>query len=237
MMIIVCRLWLQLLLLQALQVPLNGSFSEVFTVFQQPARLASLKHAAAGVYTERRFMLKELSVHALALGLPVAGGVAGLQLWQLGYRYYREYLIGLCYALPLGSRLKAVAGLNYRRAGPGAEAGLDWQLSPQFNMGLHLYHPRGDDAASSVTLGYQASAQVRLEAALRKEAGRPLAVCVLGVYRPVKRFVVMGGWATQPVYQFAGVGYGAAHWRLGVTGSFHQTLGITPGILWVWGRE
>lgn len=237
MIVIVCQLCLQLLLMQAPRIPVNGSFSEVFNVFQNPARLASMKQAAAGVYSERRFMLQELGVHALALGMPVAGGVAGLKLWQMGYRLYREHLAGLSYALPLGRRLKASVGLNYRQGGLGGEAGVDWQLTPQFNMGLQVYHPRAEDAANMVTLGYQASAQVRMEAVLRKDVLAPLSVRVLCAYRPVEYLVLFGGWATQPVFQFAGVGYGGRNWRIGMTGSFHSTLGLTPGISLVWGKE
>ncbi|MBO9154891.1 hypothetical protein ACFOTA_21935 [Chitinophaga sp. GCM10012297] len=237
MIVIVCQLCLQLLLMQVPRIPANGSFSEVFNVFQNPARLASVKHVAAGVYAERRFMLREIGVHALALGMPVAGGVAGLKLWQMGYRLYREHLAGLSYALPLEKRLKVAVGLNYRDGGLGGEAGVDWQLTPQFNMGLHLYHPGANDAAGMVTLGYQASDQVRMEAALRKEVLMPLSVRVTCAYRPVKYLVLLGGWATQPVFQFAGVGYGGRNWRIGMTGSFHSTLGITPGISLVWEKE
>src|SRR5687768_2748308 len=176
MIVIVCQLCLQLLVVQSPRVPVNGSFSEVFSVFQNPARLASLKHVTAGAHTEQRFMLKELSVQALALGMPLAGGVIGIKLWQLGYRYFREPLLGLGYALPLGDRLKVAASLNYRRGGAGAEIGVDWQPAPLFNIGLHLYHPGSDDAAGMVTLGYRASGQVMLDAALRKDLLMPLSV-------------------------------------------------------------
>ncbi|WP_123864624.1 hypothetical protein [Chitinophaga barathri] len=237
MIVIVCQLCLQLLVVQAPRIPVNGSFSEVFSVFQNPARLVSLQHVTAGLYTERRFMLRELSMHALALGMPLAGGVMGVKLWQLGYRYYREQLFGLGYALPLGKRLRAAAGFNYRRGGVGGELGVDWLLTPQLNMGVHLYHPGSDDAASMVMLGYKASEQVMMEAAFRKDVSMPLSVRVQCTYWPVKRFLVLGGWATQPVYQYAGIGYGVEKWRIGVTGSFHHTLGITPGISLVWGKE
>lgn len=237
MIVIVCQLCLQLLTMQAPRIPVGGSFSEVFSVFQNPARMASLEHFTAGAYTERRFMLRELSVQALALGVPLAGGVIGVKLWQLGYRLYREQLLGLGYALPLGKKLKAAAGLNYRPGGAGGELGVDWQLTSQFNMGMHLYHPGGNDAAGMVTLGYRASEQLRLEAVMRKDVTMPLSVRVQCAYSPLKRFVVLGGWATQPVYHFAGIGYGGGRWKIGVTGSFHYTLGITPGISLLWGRE
>ncbi|WP_346316005.1 hypothetical protein [Chitinophaga sp. YIM B06452] len=236
MIVIVC-FCLQFLTMQAPRIPAGGSFSEVFSVFQNPARLALLEHFTAGAYTERRFMLRELSVQALAFGMPLAGGVIGIKLWQLGYRLYREQLFGLGYALPLGSRLKAAASLNYSRGGMGGELGVDWQLTSQFNMGMHLYHPGSDDAAGMVTLGYRASEQLRLEAVMRKDVTMPMSVRVQCAYLPLKRFMVLGGWATQPVYQFAGIGYGGERWKIGVTGSFHHTLGITPGISLVWGKE
>jgi hypothetical protein len=211
-----------------------GGFSPVFNVFGNPGAMAALPHVTAGVYTERRFMLKEMSVYAAALGVPVSAGVLGLKLWQYGFPLYRRQLAGLGYALPLGERLCAGVCLNYGTAGFEGELGLQWQLTKEVGVGLHYRAP--ERAAGIYTAGifYAPSSTVRLEGEWRKEAHWPLVTRVQCRYRPAAALTLLAGFSAAPATQFAGAAFRAGRLQIGVTGSYHSLLGVTPGVMMVW---
>ncbi len=250
MFLIVCCLCAQSLSAQFPRFPLAEGISGVFSAFTHPALMADLKHPAAGIYTERRFMLRELSVFALGAGIPFSKGVLGVKYWQTGYRVFREQLIGLGYSLPLGDRLRAAVYLDHqsaraqgfsRRAMIG-EAGVSWRLTGRFGVRVHIFNPAGSGNGRpplcySAGLHYSLSPQFLVDAVWVKEEGKPVSIQVSGLYRPLKDCWLQGGFASQPVCQFAGLGFRTGDIRIGVSGSYHLNLGITPGIAVVWGRE
>ena len=129
---------------------------------------------------ERRFMLKEISGYALTLGAPVSAGSLGMMLWRYGYALYREQLLGLAYALPLGNRLKAGLQLDYRRtqmpgygtAGITGRLGLVGCLTEQCRIGLQVFNPSGSGGPPAVYiagLGYEPSAKFLLEAEWKRK--------------------------------------------------------------------
>jgi hypothetical protein len=244
---IVCSLYALLLLAQPPRLPSIGvyglKFTEVFAADRNAAALAGIKKYTAGVYAERRFMLKEMNGYALNAALPVASGTIGVRLKQFGFSLYKEQMFGVGYALPLGKKLSTGIHLNYhmqrapqfREAGMMAECGILWQIAERVGLGvnvagkgLKLY---------TMGIGYAPSSQFLIEAECRKEEGKPLSTLIDAIYRPLQRFWLVGGFAAQPVYQFAGVGFVLRNMRIAVTGSRHQLLGFTPGITVTWEAE
>ncbi|WP_343303777.1 hypothetical protein AAHN97_19625 [Chitinophaga niabensis] len=247
---IICSLCALLLLAQPPRLPSIGvyslKFTEVFAADRNPAALAGIKKYTAGIYAERRFMLKEMSGYALNGALPVAAGTMGIRIKQFGFSLYKEQMFGLGYALPLGKKLKAGIHLNYNmqrapqfnEAGMIAECGVLWQIAEQVGIGVNVFNPAGKGLKLyTLGMGYAPSSQLLIEAECRKEEGKPLSTLVDGVYRPLQRFWLLGGFATQPVYQFAGLGFVLRNMRISVTGSRHQLLGFTPGITVIWEAE
>lgn len=234
---IVCQLCMQLLCVQFPQFPAGGGFSKVFNVFRNPAAIAGLPQATAGLYTERRFLLKEMNVYAMALGIPVSAGAIGIKLWQFGFPLYRQQLAGLGYALPLGSRLQAAVCLNYWMKGLDAELGLVWKLTREIGVGLHLWGPGKETGVYTAGISYMPSPGLRLEGEWRKELHMPLMMRIQCLYRPADALVLLAGFSAAPATQFAGAAFRAGRLQIGVTGSYHLLLGITPGISLVWGGE
>lgn len=250
MLTIVCSLCALLLLAQPPRLPSIGvyslKFTEVFAADRNPAALTGIKKYTAGVYAERRFMLKEMSGYALNAALPVASGTIGLRMKQFGFSLYKEQMFGVGYALPLGKKLSTGIYLNYnmqsapqfRQAGMIAECGVRWQIAERIGLGINVFNPAGKGLnLYTMGIGYTPSPQLLIEAECRKEEGKPLSTLVDVVYRPLQRFWLLGGFATQPVYQFAGLGFVLRNMRIGVTGSRHQLLGFTPGIMVTWEAE
>ncbi|MRG47434.1 hypothetical protein GFS24_20100 [Chitinophaga sp. SYP-B3965] len=191
-------------------------------------------------------MIKEMSGYALNAALPVTPGTIGIHINQFGFRLYKEQQFGIGYAMPLGKKLNAGAHLHYSierapqysRTFVTAEAGLLWQIAERLGIGANVVNPTGKGVKLyTMGLGYEASPQVLIEAEWRKEEGQPLSTWIDGIYRPLKRFWLLGGFATQPVYQFAGVGFLLRNMRISITGSRHQLLGFTPGIALTWAAE
>ena len=250
MLAIVCSLCALLLLAQPPRLPSIGGYSlkftEVFAGDRNPAALAGIKKYTAGVYAERRFMLKEMSGYALNAALPIASGTIGVRLKQFGFNLYKEQMLGVGYALPLGKKLSTGIHLNYsmqrapqfREAGMIAECGVLWQIAERVGLGINVFNPAGKGLKLyTMGIGYTPSSQLLIEAECRKEEGKTLSTLVDAVYRPMQRFWLLGGFATQPVYQFAGLGFVLRKMRIGVTGSRHQLLGFTPGIMVTWEAE
>lgn len=243
MLAIVCNLCALLFMAQPTRLPSIGvysrNFTEVFAANRNAAALAGLKKYTAGVYAERRFMLKEMSGYALNGALPVAPGIISTRVAQFGYRLYKEQLLSVGYALPLGKKLRAGVHLNYNmQRAPQfsetfmmAELGLLWQIAEHLGIGANVFNPTGKGLKLyTIGIGYEPSPQVLIEAEWRKEEGKPLSTLVDGIYRPLRRCWLLGGFATQPVYQFAGIGFLLRNMRISITGSRHQLLGFTPGI-------
>lgn len=250
MLAIVCSLCALLLLAQPPRLPSIGvyslKFTEVFSADRNPAALAGIKKYTAGIYAERRFMLKEMSGYALNGALPVASGTIGIRIKQFGFSLYKEQMFGAGYALPLGEKLKAGIHLDYnmqrapqfKEAGMIAECGVLWQIAERVGLGVNVFNPTGKGLKLyTMGVGYAPSSQLLIEAECRKEEGRPLSTLVDGIYRPLQRFWLLGGFATQPVYQFAGLGFLLRNMRIGIIGSRHQLLGFTPGITVTWEAE
>lgn len=250
MLAIVCSLYALLLLAQPPRLPSAGvyslKFTEVFAADRNPAALAGIKKYTAGVYAERRFMLKEMSGYALNAALPVASGTMGIRIKQFGFSLYKEQMFGTGYALPLGRKVSAGIHLNYnmqrapqfRETEMIAECGVLWQITERAGIGINVFNPSGKGLKLyTMGIGYTPSSQLLIEAECRKEAGKPPGTLVDAVYRPLKGFWLLGGFATQPVYQFAGVGFLLRNVRISVTGSRHQLLGFTPGIAVTWEAE
>ena len=226
-----------LLCVQSPQLPAGGGFSTVFSVFRNPGAMADLRHPSAGLYTERRFMLREMNVYALAVGMPLSGGVIGLKVWQFGFPLYREQLLGIGYALPLGERLKAAVSLNYLLRRFDAELGLLWQLTDALRIGVHLWAPGRQTGVYTAGVYYRPTAGLRLEGEWRKEAQLPLYTRVQCLYRPADVVLLLAGFSASPAMPFAGAAFRTGQLQIGVTGSYHLMLGITPGITVVWGTE
>lgn len=233
---IVCKLCM-LVCMQSPQFPPGGGFSAVFNIFRNPGALADVRHPAAGLYTERRFMLNELNVYALALSTPLSAGVLGLKLWQFGFPLYREQLAGIGYALPLGDRLKAAVCLNYLVRGFDGELGLLWKLTEEVNIGLHVWGPGRKTGIYSAGIYYMPSAGLRLEGEWRKEANMPLLTRVQCLYRPASALLLLAGFSAAPAAPFMGAAFRVSRLQIGVTGSYHTLLGITPGITLTWEQQ
>lgn len=228
----------------------SNRFADAFSFSANQGSLAAVKSFAAGVYSERRFLLKALSAYSAALVVPSASGNFGFKGDYVGDADYNESSLGLAYARTLGSKAAVGVQFNYvglKAAGYGSastvnfDAGFLFHLSSQLNAGLHVYNPIaaswGKDnleklpAVYSVGLGYDVSQQVYLGAEAEKVEDQPLGVNAGIHYQIAAKLITRIGVHSATSSYYFGFGVQLKSLRLDATVSVHPYLGTTPGLL------
>jgi len=127
------------------------AFSDFWAVNNNQAGIAGINNIKAGFYYENRFMLKELSLKALALVYPAKSGVFGFNYSHLGYSMYNEQKLGLAYAKSFGKRFSAGLQFDYlnthiadnygNKSAFTFELGIQAKLNDKLELGAHLFNP------------------------------------------------------------------------------------------------
>lgn len=226
---------------------------DVFSFHSNQAALAQVKNFSAGVYTERRFMLKELSLYNVGLALPTHSGNFGFDARYFGFTDYNETQLGLAYARNLGEKVDLGVQFNYYNVQIPAygnasvinfEVSAIMHLTDKLNAGIHVYNPVGgkfgkdeQEKLSSVYsggLGYEASEKFFISTEIEKEEGQPVNVNAGIQYKLLPQLIARGGISTATSSMYFGVGIGWRSMRLDVTTSYHQQLGTTPGLMLIY---
>jgi hypothetical protein len=222
---------------------------DVFSFRANQAALARLDHASAGIYSEQRFLLKELSLYNVAIGIPTHSGNFGLNAGYFGFSNYNETECGLAYARSLGNRIDIGVQFNYWSVKVGGygnasainfEIGSIFHLTDKLNAGLHVQNPVGgkfgknehEKLASvySAGIGYNASEKFFVSAEIEKQEDQPVNVNAGFQYKFTPQLMASAGISTATSSAYTGVGLGLRSFRVDVTAGYHQQLGITPGL-------
>ena len=227
----------------------SKNFIDVFSFTSNQAALAGLQQAGGGIYTEKRFLLKELSVYNLAIAVPTKLGGIGFAAKYFGYTDYNETSFGIGYGKNLG-KVDIGVQFNYnmmRIAGYGNdgvinfELGTIWHVTDKFHTGIHVFNPvggkfgkSGDEKLAAVYkagFGYEVSEKVFLNAEVIKEEDKPVNIQAGLQYNFAKKFFVRTGISTEAVFYYLGAGLSWKNMRVDLNASYHPQLGITPGLL------
>jgi len=231
-----------------------GSYSnnhiDVFSFHSNQAALAKLNNASAGVYGERRFLLEELSLYNAVIAVPTHSGNFGLDGRYYGFADYNETQLGLAYGRSLGSKIDIGVQFNYyavRVAGYGTASTINFEigtilhLTEKLNAGVHVYNPVGsalgraeeEKLASlyAAGFGFEGSDKFFVSAEIEKEEGQPVNVNVGLQYKFLEQLMARIGISSAASSMYFGVGIKWKLFRLDATASYHQQLGITPGLV------
>jgi hypothetical protein len=230
--------------------------ADVFSFHSNQAALAQVKNLSAGVYTERRFMLKELALYNASVVLPTHSGNFGLDTRYFGFADYNETQLGLAYGRRLGSKVDLGVQFNYynvqipyygNASVVNFEAGAILHLTEKLNAGIHVYNPVGgkfgkdeQEKLSSVYsggIGYEASDKFFISAEIEKEEDQPVNVNAGLQYKFLPQLLARGGISTATSSMYFGIGVAWKSVRLDVTTSYHQQLGITPGLMLIFNPD
>jgi hypothetical protein len=86
---------------------------DVFSYLNNQAVLANTKNTAAGIYSERRFLLSATSLYTAAIAIPTTKGNFGVNLKYSGFKNFNESQAGVAYSRDLGKKAAAGIQCNY----------------------------------------------------------------------------------------------------------------------------
>ncbi len=223
-------------------------FTDVFALHRNQAGLARLQEFSFGVFAERRFMLESLYHYNFAAAVPTVSGTFGLSSSWFGSPAFNQQQVGLAYGRSAGKKLDIGIQIDYLSTGIReygharaftAEGGLIVHITDQWHAGVHVFNPAGIKYARlqeepvpviySIGAGWEASEKFFIGAEASRESGQRGTLQLLMQYRPLSRFMMQTGIATDPRYHFLGIGFFLKDLRIDFTGSYHPQLGITPG--------
>ena len=224
---------------------------DVWSVFHNPAGLAFLKFAEAGLSYEKKFSLKELSTNSLAIAIPIGKtGAIGVNAVYFGFKSYNEQQVGLCYAKRFSNKFSASIKLNYQSVNIGeeygsknaltAEAGLQFMPIRNLWIGTHIYNPMQTKLTNNpkenlpslfnIGAGYIYSEKFNIQIATEKNSKEKPTFSSGIEYHPVKQFWLRTGITTHPnTYNF-GFGFLIEDFQFDFSTGVHPQLGLTPNL-------
>ncbi|TND02593.1 MAG: hypothetical protein FD123_4055 [Bacteroidetes bacterium] len=131
---------------------------DLWSAHNNQAGLAFIRDVEAGVFYENRFLVKALSMKAVAVAVPVKRGTFGFEGTSFGYTQYSETKAGLSYAMPFGEKFAAAVQMDYLGTRIGENYGrnstftgeIGFMARPVKNLwvGGHLFNPVRSKLAS-----------------------------------------------------------------------------------------
>lgn len=227
-------------------------FTDVFSFCVNQASLSEAKNTVAGIFSERRFMLKELTIYSAAIAKPMLSGGMAITADFTGNKDYSQTKIGLAYGRALGEKLALGIQFNYNRmhiSGYGNAGSVDVEigsilhLTEKLHAGWHVYNPFVTKAGHysterfpsvyTIGLGYEVTEQLLINTVVEKEENRPVKVNVAMHYALMKQFFLRGGIASAEGLSFIGAGISWKNFRTDAFASWHPRLGFSPSLLLV----
>ena len=224
------------------------SLSDVWSAHHNQAGLGFVRNFSAGVYYENRFLLKELSIKALALVLPVKAGTFGMCITSFGYSLYNENKYSLSFSKTFGDKLSAGIAMDclstkiaegYKSKNVfAAEVGIQAKPLKYLTIGAHLFNPTrakladyNDERIPTIfRLGadYNFSDKVKLAIETEKDISEK-AVFKAGIeYQAMKEFYLRVGINTNPTLSSFGFGINLKNFKIDISANYHQIVGISP---------
>lgn len=228
----------------------NATLSDVWSANNNQAGLAFVEDLSAGLYYENRFLLKETSYKAGAFVLPTKTGAFGVSIASFGFTEFMETRTGLSYGLKFSERFAVGVQMNYLRTSLTQEfgsknsvtgaVGLIGKLNDEITIGAHVYNPNRSKLAEydneriptvmKLGMDYRFSEKLMIAVETEKDIDFD-AIVKFGVeYQFMDILYVRGGISNNPTSSAFGFGLIMKNFILEASSSFHQTLGMTPGI-------
>jgi len=226
------------------------TFSDLWSTNNNQAGLGFVKELAGGVYYENRFLLKATGYKAGAFVIPTKSGALGLSVTSIGYNLYNQTKAGLSYGQRFGNKISFGVQINYlstslsqdygKNSTVTGAIGLIAKLSDELSMGVHIYNPtkskfvdyNNEKIPTIMKLGftYQFSKKVLLSVETEKDMDFTAQVKAGVEYHILEVLYLRAGISTNPTQSSFGFGLNLKDFKIQISSSYHQTLGLTPGI-------
>jgi len=226
------------------------ALTDFWSLQNNQAGLAFYNRPAGGIYFENRYMVKEMSMKAGGVVMPVKAGVLGLNISYFGYPKYNESKFGLAYARSFGDMLAVGVQLdylhtsideNYGKKGVATfEIGLLSKINKHLSIGAHIFNPiqakltdyDNERIPAIIRIGaaYSFDENILVTVEAEKDTRMdPVLKCGLE-YRIIEQIYVRGGISTNPGLYSFGFGLDFKKLRIDFSSSVHEVLGYSPQI-------
>lgn len=223
--------------------------SDVWSVFNNQAGLASLQNPQVGLHYENRFIVSELACNGGSIVYPTNGmGVFGLSISQFGYSQYSETKIGLAYAKQLGKIFAVGLQFDYlntrfsedygNKGVPVAEIGVRATPTEDITIGAHVYNITRSKIADynneriptlmRFGLGYKFTHKLYFAAEVEKDLNSKPSIRAGAEYVFLESLYFRAGYSSGPDKAHFGLGYVYKGIKADVSFTTHSQLGITP---------
>jgi hypothetical protein len=222
---------------------------DVNAAFYNQAGLADLKNTAVSVFSENRFLVKELATHAIAVAIPAQKtGVFAVDASYFGYNLFNRKKIGLAYAKRMAKNISAGIQLDYFSTsiaeGYGTasaftiEMGVQSQLTEKLTAATHIFNPirakladYNSEKIPSVIrlgLGYKFNEKVLVNVESAKDLDAQFTFRAGLEYHVVKPVYVRAGINSNPSLPSFGFGFLLGNFTFDFAASYHSVLGYSP---------
>lgn len=225
------------------------ALSDPWSILNNQAGMASMRFLACGVYAENRYLLKELGYQAGFILLPARPGILGLSFSRFGFQAFNENRMGLAFARSFGHRFSIGIQMKYAIILPAElvgrnnyvsfEAGMNYHITPDLVLGMHLSDPlvlfvkdkTGVDFQMTrirMGLSYFISGRVTLVVEGNKNLDDPMSIRAGMEYSLSRSVCFRSGLMTNPVQVTFGTGYVLGRIVIDFSAAIHQQLGWYP---------
>ncbi|PKP46704.1 MAG: hypothetical protein CVT95_06635 [Bacteroidetes bacterium HGW-Bacteroidetes-12] len=235
----------------------NTTLSDLWSANNNQAGLGFVTELAAGAYFENRFLLKETSYKAGAFVMPTKLGAFGVSVASFGFSDFVETKAGVSYGQRFSEKFSVGIQLNYLRTSLTQEfgsknnvtgaIGLIGKLSKEFTLGVHVYNPTRNKLANfdnervptimKLGLDYRFSDKVIFALETEKDIDFEAVVKAGIEYHVIEILYLRVGITTNPTSSSFGFGLIMNNFILEASSSYHQTLGITPGVSIIYKKQ
>lgn len=227
----------------------SAHHKDAFSFAGNPASLGRMDRPSAGLASERKFLLRELSTYYAMAAVPYHRGSFGFAGRYSGFSGFNDARLGLAYGRALTEKVDLGVQFNYFQvsiAGYGhastvyGAAGLLFHPTDQVHAGFTIINPAGGALGKSYPekiatqwvfgWGIDLTQELFIGGTIDQAETQPVQVQAGIRYCPVTRLMIRLGVNAGTGSVFFGTGFWLRHMRLDVTAAYHQQLGITPGV-------
>jgi hypothetical protein len=221
---------------------------DAWSAFNNQAGLAWCRNFSAGAYFENRYLLKEFSLKALAVTLPVGKGAFGVTIRQFGFSLYSELNTGVGYGLRLSKNFSAGIQVDFMHLHVGDnfqdknlftfEIGLQYHSGEHLWLGFHAANPWPVKLSSLTNerlptlmrlgLSWRMTEGLYSNLEVEKDLLHRPALKASIEYRPVKVLTMRIGFLSNPTTFTFGFGLAFGNVEFDIASSYHLVLGYSP---------
>ena len=235
------------------------NYTDVWSLFQNQAGIAGVKHFSAGAFYENKFLVQELAYSGFAAANPLGKGAVGLSYTHFGFDVYREGKVGLAYGMNLSDEFSVGVQLNYHtmrinaedygsRSALSAEVGFRLNVSEKVSLAAHVFNPTrtklndfSDERLPTLLrcgAQYSIADDLMASAEVEKDIDRSGLFRAGLEYQPAEILFLRIGTSTQPMVFTFGTGLDFGTFKFDLASTYHSVLGHSPQVsLTYTGRE